>query len=218
MVKIGVLGGIGPEATGIFYSRLVKELQASRIIEKNTDFPQIIINSIPAPELLSLKPSKKELAPYFQGLKELDSLKPDFIIMACNTIHVFRNLLQRRTSSEIIDLRKEAKNFLASKKINKICVLGTPLTLNSRLFEFDGFKTIRPDRKEQAIISKAIFHYNKGVEKRKQVKSLEKIARKHSKNAVLLLACTEISLMLKGLNCRKIDTMDVMINAVLKRL
>lgn len=177
-----------------------------------------MINSIPAPELINQKASRKELEPYFEGLKELDLHKPDFIIMACNTIHVFRKRLQRKTLSEIIDLSKEAESFLASRKVSKICVLGTPLTVNSGLFEFEGIETIRPSAKELDAISRAVFRYNQGFEKRKQSAVLKTIAEKHSEKAVLLLACTEISLMLKGLKCRKIDTMDVMVNAVLQRL
>ena len=218
MVKVGILGGIGPEATGIFYLKLVKKLQSEGIVRKNTDFPQIIINSIPAPELGGEKASLEELRPYFEGLKELDLHKPNFIIMACNTIHVFRKRLKRKTCSEIIDLRLEVKLLIELKKVNRICVLGTPLTVNSGLFEFEGIETIRPSARELEAISNAMFHYNQGFEKRKQSAILERIAKKHSEKAVLLLACTEISLMLKGLKCQKIDTMDAMVNAVLKRI
>ena len=50
--KIGILGGIGPEATGEFYNKLIKRLQEKDLIKSNKDFPQIFINSIPAPELI----------------------------------------------------------------------------------------------------------------------------------------------------------------------
>ncbi len=55
MKKIGILGGIGPEATGHFYLKLIKRLQETGRIKRNTDYPQIIINSIPAPELVDEK-------------------------------------------------------------------------------------------------------------------------------------------------------------------
>ena len=58
---IGVLGGIGPEASVEFYAKLVKKLQESGMIKRNEDFPKIIINSIPAPELVGEKIRKKDI-------------------------------------------------------------------------------------------------------------------------------------------------------------
>lgn len=72
--KIGVLGGIGPEATAEFYLKFIRTLQRQGIIERNEDFPQILINSIPAPALIYDEISDEELNPYVDGLKELDCL------------------------------------------------------------------------------------------------------------------------------------------------
>lgn len=72
--KIGILGGIGPEATGGFYLKLISKFQEKKLIRSNRDFPQIIINSIPAPELIYEKVSIRDLRPYLQGLGELDCL------------------------------------------------------------------------------------------------------------------------------------------------
>lgn len=165
---------------------------------------------------MNVKAGRKELAMYFKGLKELDSHKPDFIIMACNTIHVFRERLQKKTSAEIIDLKKEVEEFLLHKNSGKIFVLGSPLTVSSGLFSFEGIETVKPSREELREISKAVFLYNKGHCKARQASALEKIALRHS-DATILLACTEISLMLNRLKCKKIDTVDVMVNAALKR-
>ena len=97
------MGGIGPEATGEFYLKLIHKLQEKKLIKSNKDFPQIIINSIPAPELIQNKISNKDLKQYINGLKELDKLKPDFIVMICNTIHLFYNNLQKYIKTPIID-------------------------------------------------------------------------------------------------------------------
>ena len=95
--RIGVLGGVGPEATGEFYNKLIRRLQEKGSIKSNRDFPQIIINSIPAPELIYDKISDEELQPYIKGLKELDKFGVDFIIMICNTIHLYYDKLQKET-------------------------------------------------------------------------------------------------------------------------
>ena len=38
MIKIGVLGGIGPEATVEFYSKLIKRLQERKLIKATPIF------------------------------------------------------------------------------------------------------------------------------------------------------------------------------------
>lgn len=72
--RIGVLGGIGPEATAEFYLKLIRTLQMQGVIKRNEDFPQILINSIPAPALIYDAISDEELRSYIDGLKELDCL------------------------------------------------------------------------------------------------------------------------------------------------
>ena len=111
-IKIGVLGGIGPEATALFYKKLILQIQKELEIQSNTDFPQIIINSIPAPELVGNKIKEKELGPYVKGLKELDSMGPDFIIMVCNTIHLYLDYLQGHVKTPILNLREEIRKEL----------------------------------------------------------------------------------------------------------
>jgi hypothetical protein len=44
------------------------------MINSNADFPQIIINSIPATELTNETVSEEELKQYARGVKELDCL------------------------------------------------------------------------------------------------------------------------------------------------
>src|SRR3989344_1847215 len=119
-LKIGVLGGIGPEATAEFYSKLIQKLQEKNLIKTNKDYPQIIINSIPAPELIYERISKEDLKPYIRGLKELDKFNPDFIIMVCNTIHLYYDLLQKEIKTKIIDLRKELELYVKKKKIKSV--------------------------------------------------------------------------------------------------
>ena len=117
-LKIGVLGGIGPEATGKFYLKLIKKLQSEGLIRKNEDFPNIFINSIPAPELIFNKLDSADIELYLQGLQELDLVQPDFIVMVCNTIHLFHQELQSKIKSPLIDLRKEVEQEIKRLKTN----------------------------------------------------------------------------------------------------
>ncbi len=214
--KIGILGGIGPESTGIFYLKLIRKLQEKGLIKSNLDFPQIIINSIPAPELIFDKISNKDLEMYVKGIKELDALNPNFIVMVCNTIHLFYDELQSEIKCELIDLRKEVLNALENKNIT---IIGTPSTICLGLYDFEGIKYYNPNKDEMKILTNAIFNFNQGIEKEKQRQKVLEIINKYLScgSEIILLACTEFAAMFEDVDIPKINTIDVLVNAVVRR-
>ncbi|MBS3140999.1 aspartate/glutamate racemase family protein [Candidatus Woesearchaeota archaeon] len=217
--KIGVLGGIGPEASAEFYNKLINKLQESNLIKTNKDYPQIIINSIPAQELIFDKIKEKDLEFYKKGLKELDSLKPDFIIMVCNTIHLYYDILQKEISTPILDLRKLVKEYLEENKIKSVLIIGTPNTIKQGLYKFKEIKTFEPNKKELKQLTNAIFNYNKGIEKNLQSKVVKEICNKYIQKGAqfILLGCTEFALMLEKENLPKISTIDILVESTIKK-
>jgi|SRR3989344_2038043 len=212
-IKIGILGGIGPEATGEFYLRLINEIQKIGI-KNNSDFPQIIINSIPAPELIYDKISNKDLKFYIKGLKELEEFKVDFIVMICNTIHLYLDKLKKEIKILLIDLKKEIYNYLIKNKIKRITVLGTPNTIK-KLYRFKGIKSIDISKNEIAELSKIIFDFNRGINNKDKLK---KIVKKYiKKDSMIILGCTELAVILKNEDIPKMDTMDILLESVIKR-
>jgi len=199
--RIGVLGGVGPEATSYFYFSLIKKLQ-EKGIKSNTDLPQIIINSIPAPELLQYKHSKKVIDAYLKGLKELELHNPDFIIMVCNTIHFYYDYLQKSITVPIIDIRKEVKNKLHGRRHT---VFGSRLTVK-KLYKFEN--SINMNENDIKIINQAIFDFNRGLKP-----NINYLCEKyHNRGAEqILLGCTELPLILK--KPYTISTLDIMVEA-----
>lgn len=217
---IGILGGIGPEATGEFYLNLILELQKRGLIKSNIDFPQIVINSIPAPELIYEEIPKENLKPYINGLKELEKLDVDFIAMICNTIHFFCKELQNSIKTPIIDLKKELNKYLIKKNIKSIVVLGTPTTMKNGLYKFEGIKYLDLTKEEIKLLTQTIFNFNKGFAKNKQIQIVQKIANKYlNKGAeVVILGCTELALMLKEISIPKINPMDILSEVIIKKI
>jgi len=218
-MRIGVLGGIGPEATAEFYSKLIKRLQEKGLIKKNNDFPQIVVNSIPAAELIYENISDNELEMYIVGLKELDQFGVDFIVMVCNTIHLYHNRLQKEINTEIIDLRQELKKLLIRKGIRSVLVVGTPNTVKQGLYRFECIDTFEPDKKEILELTDSIFNFNRGINKQLQIKRVKKICQGYlAKEAeTVVLGCTEFAVMLGEEDFPKINTIDVLVEAVITK-
>lgn len=215
-LRIGVLGGIGPESTAVFYTRLIEKLQATGLIKSNTDFPQIIINSVPAPELIS--GNHRAIRHYERGLKELDSFGIDFIVMVCNTVHLFLPRLQRCVKTRILDLREEVHRELKKRKISQVAVLATENTIKQRLYEFDNLTTIRLETTDIKALNNAIIKFNIGKEKRKQRLICERIAEKCYDNGaqLIVLGCTELAVMLEKCRIPSLNTIDVLVYAVIR--
>ncbi len=190
------------------------------MIRNNTDFPQIIINSIPAPELVNEKVTSEELHHYILGLRELDGMGVDFIVMVCNTIHIFYEMLQREIGTRILDLRKAVYRYLQENGINSYVVLGTPLTINSGLYDFNNMCVFKPSKEELELLAKAIFDFNRGKEKNKQVTCVENVCQKYIRQGAkaVLLACTEFAVMLKDSAVPAINTIDVLVEATFREV
>ena len=217
-VKIGVLGGIGPEATGEYYLKLIKSLQQSGLIRNNADFPQIIINSIPAPELVGKTISEEQLAPYRTGLKQLDEFGVDLIVMVCNTIHLYHADLQSVVNTPIINLRKKVNERLIRDGIRKAAVLGTPSAINRGLYHFDNIEYTNLSGQDIDDLSQVVFRYNNGTSKTSDKSLVKKIAEHKLQQGAqtIILGCTELAIMLKDADIQKINASDVLVDATVE--
>ena len=221
-MKIGVLGGIGVEATGYFYTQLMSRLQNSGIINSNTDYPQVIINSINAPELHLEEHDKEEiLKPYVDGIKDLVSLKPDIIVMVCNTIHLFIDKIKSESEfNDIYSLKEAVCKHIHDKNPKAVCVLGTGLTITRGLYDYDTVKYLNPTAEEYKIICEAVTNFNAGGNKNNRLeinksKLLDIIYNKQKQGVDLFLfACTEVSEILHYSNINHLDTLEVLIDEV----
>ncbi len=209
---IGILGGIGPESTADFYLRFINLFQKSEKPRSNTDFPQIIVNSIPAPELyLSEQPNLEQ---YIQGVKKLESFGVSFISIVCNTAHLFYEELQKSVSIPIIDLRKEVEAYLEKSDSLSFILFGSGAIIKHNLYSSDKI-VIKLNNEEIKKLDKAIFDFNRG-EKEEARKVILALAKKYSANSKIIVACTEISEILRSSNLDYIDTMDILAKATLK--
>ncbi len=218
-ITIGILGGIGPEATGNFYLKLISEIQRQKLVKSNTDYPHIIINGIPASELTS-EIGGTQLVDYVDGIKSLEKYGVNFIVMACNTIHLYHDLLQKEVSVPILNLRDSVKQFLKAEKIKSVSVFGTPATVESGLYKFTDINYSNPNKEDLKQFSSAIENFSKGYERDKQIIKVGALADKYIKNGteIIILGCTEISLMLANSKVPKIDTMDILVKATIKQM
>jgi len=224
-MKIGLLGGIGPEATGHFYTSLIDSMQDEGLIRSNTDYPQIVINSIPARELIFPEDATEDiLSDYIKGIRELAEQHPDFIAMLCNTIHLFVEKIKKETGyNNIISLRDLVLSHVTEHhKQDTLCVLGSPITIKNGLYHSDSLSYYDLDDSEIDELGNLIIEFNKNRANKdihQRFIDLLLHIREKTEKVVFLSACTEISELFSYTEgFRYVDTLDILREEILQRI
>lgn len=199
---IGVVGGMGSYATVDFFRRLVDAFPA----EKEWDRPRIIIDN------RCTMPSRVRAILYNERVDELvDSLSSSIkmmidngathIILACNTSHVFLNEVYVRipeSIDKIVNIIDECAKDIGSSGINKIYLLASEGTIQSKVYE-NTFKKydIRIESPSEVEFEKLRYFIEAVKQKNitddvieKFVKYIEKI-----NSDSIILGCTELPIL-----------------------
>ena len=158
---IGILGGMGPEATLECFGKIIKNTPA----KTDREHIRVVIDSNPGiPDRIAaiLGDGESPVSALVAGCRGLEKAGADFIIIPCVTVHFF--LPEIRAGSplpvvSIIDVVAEAINrdFHETKTVG---LLGTVATVESGLFQKrlarEAIDTLVPDSAQQSKIVAAI--------------------------------------------------------------
>lgn len=165
MKTIGVLGGMGPEATAYFFGQLIRHAEAG----KDQEHPPVIICSLPqipdrTEAILAGGPSPLPLLE--EGLRALARAGADFAVMPCVSVHYFFRDVAPRSPVPLIHLLEETVQAVKKLRppIRKVGVLATTGTVRSRIlhdvFGPAGIELVVPDDREQGRVMRAIYGRN----------------------------------------------------------
>ena len=132
---IGVLGGLGPEATADFFSRLIRNTDA----QSDQDHLHVVIDNNPKAPNRNLAIAGKGPTPdesFRQSALRLEKAGVDFIVMPCNTAHAFENAITSTTHIPFISIVKETCDFITENhgELTSIGVLAVDGCLQSNLY------------------------------------------------------------------------------------
>ncbi len=133
--RIGILGGMGPRATADLYLAIVDLFQRRYGARYDADFPQMIINSVPAPDVVErLQDEARLVAVLQQGARTLERAGADFVAIACNTVHAFHGAVASSVSIPVLDLVEETVAEVHAAGHGSVGVLGTGLTIRRGIY------------------------------------------------------------------------------------
>ncbi len=218
--KIGILGGMGPEASANFYHKIIRYCQQKYQASQDTDFPPMIIYSLPLFGFDESGIVDKELVlqQLFEGIETLEQAECDFMVIPCNTVHYFINELKQKSSIPIISIIEETIKKIKQDNCNTVGLLGSEATLKLQLYQEllnnNNITCISPTTEESNIVTRLILEIMSGKVENKTKKDTVSIIMKmkeQSANAIIL-GCTELPLAItqKEMNIKLYDTLQIL--------
>jgi len=201
---IGILGGMGPEATIDLFYKIIKFTPA----EKDQEHLRIIIDNnpkIPDRTAAILGKGKDPLPALQETARNLEKAGADFIIIPCNTAHYFLSSIQESVNIPVLDMIEETAKDIQQRipQIQKVGLLASIGTYKTEIYHqhFKKFniEVFYPDKKDKDAVMKAIYAVKAGNLSEEVKRNILKIAQKLiDKGAEAIIAgCTEIPLILR---------------------
>lgn len=220
----GVLGGMGPEATVDFMSKVLAQTSAI----KDQDHIRLIIDHNPkVPNRIAAidgsgEDSGNHLAEMAAGLERSGA---DFLVMVCNTAHAFQKDIENAVTIPFVSIVDEVISELNqnhSKDI-KVGVMATSGCIDAQLYQekltIHGYQSIVWDSQHQTEFMETVTKIKAGDTGDQTVTAMNLLANKLIDNGanVLISGCTEIPLVLnaESLSLPIIESTAVLVKSVI---
>ena len=204
---IGILGGMGPEATIYFFNLIIKHTTAA----KDQDHVKVLVwndPTVPPRTEAILGKGPSPLPRLLSGVKVLEQGGAGLIVMPCITAHFYAAGIAAWAKVPFIDLLEESlrhakKRIPDLKKAGLVASTGTVESrLFHKLFEKQGIEILTPTPSEQRTVMEAIFG-KKGIKAGfttgRPRRTIVRLARRLiGRGAEAVIAgCTEVPLVLR---------------------
>lgn len=219
--KLGVLGGMGPLATSVFFNRVIQNTVANNDQEH---INMVILNHTSLPDrtkAILTGEEKAFLNEIKDDIKLFEMANVANIVIPCNTSHYFFEQIQAMTEINIINMVEHTVRYILKKDGNKskVAILGTDGTILSHVYEDEcrkqGIEPFIPQENMQATIMNIIYHIKSDPGyQANELNDLINNLLVEERCTSIILGCTELSCVKLDENIRKyaIDPMDILVN------
>lgn len=200
MLMLGVIGGMGPEATQLMFKRII-DATAAKCDQDHLD--TLIFSHASIPDRTSALKCG-DTADLVQILKNdarmLEHCGASVLAIPCNTAHAFISDIRKCVSATIINMIEETVLYIKSfcHGVKKVGILATDGTVKHGLYrqalECSGLEPYEPDEAIQKIVMKIIYDQIKAGEKgnKEDFLTVDEHLKKNGCDGAIL-ACTELS-------------------------
>jgi len=218
---IGVLGGMGPQATALFMQKMISSIKA----EDDADHIPLLIDSntqVPSRIRAIVEGTGEDPAPVLAHMAaKLEAAGATALAMPCNTAHFYAPVIETAVTIPFLNMLELSARRAASicGSGGRVAVLGSPALRMTGVFEAPlaalGLVPAYWDDDDEllAIIREVKRTGPSGPLENRLARIADAMARAPAD--VIMVCCTEFSLLAHALNSRVpvFDTLDVLIEA-----
>lgn len=215
--RLGILGGMGPQATQIFYQRILDRTDAARDQEH---VPTLIWSDTGMPDRTRAILSGDTEEVYrrlLAGGRLLEREGCTVLAIPCNTSHYFADRLQGELKIPLLNMVRLSAAAMGKRGCKRVGILATDGTARAGIYQRElasqGMEGVLPGEKAQGLVMSIIYDEIKRGEQgsREKFAAIDReLKAKGCDGAVL--ACTELSVYrdYHGAPGFYLDAMDVL--------
>ena len=215
MKTIGLIGGVSPESTLIYYRKINRGVQ-NRLGKAHS--ARILLYSLEFQEFAELQhagswPALSEIV--VQAARKLELAGAEFLVICSNSVHKQAEDVQRNVSIPLLHIADPTGEAIRKAGLKKVGLLGTRFTmqeefLKGRLEDAFGLEILVPNQPDQEDVHSIIYdELTKGViqptSRQRYREVMEQLADAGAQG--IILGCTEIMLLV-GSNDTRLPVFD----------
>ena len=225
MKAVGIVGGLGPETTSQFYLDLIRKFR-----ENSDTYPKIIIDNVSFPfyleeEIIRKSINEEKILPFLkESIRRLNKAGADFIVIPCNTVHIFIDELRRESSVPILSIVDETVKSVEEREYEKVSILATAKTIESKLYQNPlderKIKVVLPSSAEQEEVSRVIVKILENKISKEDKDCIENIIsdlRRRGSESIIL-GCTDLSLIVGNSEISILDTTKILLESTFRKM
>lgn len=222
--RLGVIGGLGPMATAYFMELLTRMSDA----KTDQEHMEVLIYSKPSipdrTRYILGESGESPLPAMLSAGENLRDAGAKLLAVPCVTAHYFHGELEKALGIPVIDGLAETAAYLAEEKKTCAGIMATDGSVRSGLLQNAlrnrGIRSIVPEREAQRKVMAMVYDEIKAGKPADMEKFGQVSAELFERGAqVILLACTELSLIKKEnvLSAGYLDILEVIARCAVER-
>lgn len=199
---IGVLAGMGPRSTAPFIDLIIDECQFQYGAKYDEEFPKMMIYSLPTPFYID-RPINHELMKktIIEGLQKLESIDVSFIVMPCNSAHIYFKELKESINVPLLNIVEETVRQLPVVS-QKVTLFSTSPTFESQIYQkgiIDGGHEFVFKKEWQVKLNNLIQNIKIDKENTENINIWNEIIGEVKKESIesIVIACTDLNVLLE---------------------
>lgn len=221
---IGILGGMGPDASARLYAQIIELSRTEFGARANDDYPEIVLQSIPVPDFITdTRRAEEAVFMLKDRVRRMAGLPLSCLALACNTAHTTLVDLATVTSVPFVSIPREVAKEIGKNGYKRVGLLATPTTVYSGVYQVElqemGVELVLPEHGQIEQLGKIVGEIIGGDFKppKKQLLTIADGLKKKKVEAIIL-GCTELPLVFpKNYSLPVLDSVEILARALLKR-